>query len=98
MKKLTTPTADTTEILLLNAINALRIAGQERFADDLDERLEAIAVQPKVAIYVKGGMVSAIRSNISPELEIEIIDADCEQLDYEDRWDELQSELEFGNY
>lgn len=96
--KLTTPTADTTEILLLNAINALRIAGQDKFADDLDERLEAIVKQPKVAIYVNGGMVEAIRSNISPELEIEIIDADCEQLECEDRWDELQSELEFGNY
>jgi hypothetical protein len=53
---------------------------------------------PKIAIYVKGGMVEAIRSNISPELEIEIVDADCEQLDYEDRWEELQTELEFGNY
>lgn len=96
--KLTEPTADTTEILLLNAINALRIAGQDKFADDLNERLEAIVTQPKIAIYVKRGMVEAIRSNISPELEIEIIDADCEQLEYEDRWDELQSELEFGNY
>ena len=96
--KLTEPTADTTEILLLNAINALRIAGQDKFADDLNERLEAIVTQPKIAIYVKRGMVEAIRSNISPELEIEIVDADCEQLEYEDRWDELQSELEFGNY
>ncbi len=96
--KLTEPTADTTEILLLNAINALRIAGQDKFADDLNERLEAIVTQPKIAIYIKGGMVEAIRSNISPELEIEIVDADCEQLEYEDRWDELQSELEFGNY
>ena len=96
--KLTEPTPDTTEILLLNAINALRIAGQDKIADNLDERLEAIAVQPKVAIYVKGGMVEAIRSNISPELEVEIVDADCEQLDYEDRWEELQSELDFGNY
>ncbi len=96
--KLTEPTADTTEILLLNAINTLRIAGQDKFADNLDERLEAIVTQPKIAIYVKGGMVEAIRSNISPELEIEIVDADCEQLEYEDRWDELQSELEFGNY
>jgi hypothetical protein len=54
--------------------------------------------QPQVAIYVKGGMVQAIRSNISPALGIEIVDADCEQLDYVDRWSELQTELEFGNY
>jgi len=53
---------------------------------------------PKIAIYIKGGMVEAIRSNISPELEIEIVDADCEQLDYEDRWEEIQTELNFGNY
>jgi hypothetical protein len=53
----------------------------------------------KIAIYVKRGMVYAVRSNISHELEVEIVDADCQQLDYEDnRWEELQTELEFGNY
>jgi len=54
---------------------------------------------PKIAIYIKGGMVQAVRSNISHELEIEIVDQDCQQLDYdEDRWEEIQTELEFGNY
>lgn len=54
---------------------------------------------PKIAIYIKGGMVEAIRSNIGAELDIEIVDADCQQLDYEeDRWEELQTELKFGNY
>jgi hypothetical protein len=97
--KITEPLPDTEQILLLNAINALRCAGQEKIADHIDERLEAITKTPKIAIYVKGGMVSAIRSNIGAELDIEIVDADCQQLDYEeDRWEELQTELEFGNY
>ena len=99
LKDLTTPLPDTEQNLFYSAINALRCAGQEKIADNLDERMEAIAKTPKIAIYVKGGMVSAIRSNISPEMGIEIVDADCQQLDYEeDRWEELQTELEFGNY
>ena len=55
---------------------------------------------PKIAIYVNGGMVQAVRSNISPELEIEIVDEDCvdEIKHTEDRWEEVQTELEFGNY
>jgi hypothetical protein len=55
--------------------------------------------QPKIAIYIKGGMVQAIRSNISPELVVDIVDADCLQEGYDDdKWDEIQTELEFGNY
>lgn len=97
--KLTTPLPDTEQSLFYSAINALRIAGQEKLADDFDQRMENLIKTPKVAIYVKGGMVSAIRSNIGAELDIEIVDADCQQLDYEeDRWEELQTELEFGNY
>jgi hypothetical protein len=97
--KITEPLPDTEQSLFYSAINALRCAGQEKIADDLDQRMENIAKTPKVAIYVKGGMVEAIRSNISPEMDIEIVDADCQQLDYEeDRWEELQTELEFGNY
>ena len=55
---------------------------------------------PKIAIYIKGGMVEAIRSNIDQYLEIEIVDEDCvdETKFTEDRWEELQTELEFGNY
>lgn len=98
--KLTEPTEDTTEILLLNAINALRIAGQDKFADNLNERLEAIVKNPKVAIYVKGGMVEAIRSNIGQDLDVEVVDADGwdDEKHPEDRWEEVENELEFGNY
>lgn len=98
--KLTEPTADTTEILLLNAINALRIAGQDKIADNLDERLEAIATQPKIAIYVEGGVVQGVRSNIGQELDVEVVDADGWNDDKhpEDRWEEVENELEFGNY
>jgi len=55
---------------------------------------------PKIAIRIKGGMVEAIRSNIYPDLEIEIVDEDCldETMETKDRWEELQTELEFGNY
>jgi len=55
---------------------------------------------PKIAIYIKGGMVEAIRSNIYPDLEIEILDEDSlDEIQLtEDRWEELQTELEFGNY
>ena len=55
---------------------------------------------PKIAIYIKGGMVEAIRSNIYQNLDIEIVDEDSldETQLTEDRWEELQTELEFGNY
>ena len=95
---ITTPLPDTDQTLFYTAINALRIAGQEKIADDLDQRMENLIKTPKVAILVKGGMVEAIRSNIGAELDIEIVDADCQQLDYEDRWEEIQTELNFGNY
>ena len=52
----------------------------------------------KIAIFVEGGIVQAIRSNISPDLEIEIVDVDNDPDEAEDRWEELQTELEFGNY
>ena len=105
--KITTPLPDTTEILLLNAINALRIAGQDKFADDLNERLEAITKTHKIAIFIQGGMAQGIRSNIGQDLEVEIVDDDWHPLndpdddsvvDPEDRWQEIQNELEFGNY
>lgn len=53
---------------------------------------------PKIAIYVEGGIIQAIRSNISPEVEIEIVDNDNDPETAEDRWEAVQTELEFGNY
>ena len=55
---------------------------------------------PKIAIYIKGGMVEEIRSNIDQDLDIEIVDEDCvdEKKFTENRWKEIQTELEFGNY
>jgi len=105
--KITEPLPDTEQILLLNAINALRCAGQEKIADHIDERLETIAKTPKIAIFIQGGMVQGIRSNIGQDLEVEIVDDDWHPLndpdddsvvDPEDRWEEIQNELEFGNY
>ena len=93
-----TPTPDTEQTLFYTAINALRIAGQEKIADDLDQRMENLIKTPKVAIYVKGGIVQGIRSNIGQDLEVEIIDEDNEPDKAEDYWEELQTELEFGNY
>jgi hypothetical protein len=52
----------------------------------------------KIAIYVEGGIIQAVRSNIGEDLDIEIVDCDNEPDEAEDRWEELQSELEFGNY
>jgi hypothetical protein len=53
---------------------------------------------PKIAIYVEGGMVLGIRSNIGMELDIEIVDSDNEPDTAEEQWMELQEKLEFGNY
>ena len=52
----------------------------------------------KLAIYVSGGIVQAVRSNITELLDIEIVDEDNDQDSAEDRWDEIQTELPFGNY
>jgi len=52
----------------------------------------------KIAIYVEGGIVQGIRSNIGEDLDIEIVDCDNEPDYAEDRWEELQTELNFGNY
>jgi hypothetical protein len=57
---------------------------------------------PKIAIFVEGGIIQGIRSNIGSDLDIEIVDADLindeEESTSEERWEELESELEFGNY
>ena len=53
----------------------------------------------KIAIYIEGGLIQAVRSDVHPpELEIEIVDKDNEPETAEDRWEELQGELKFGNY
>jgi hypothetical protein len=53
----------------------------------------------KIAIYIEGGLIQAVRSDVHPPyLEIEIVDKDNEPETAEDRWEELQGELEFGNY
>lgn len=99
--KITTPLPDTEQGLFYSAINALRIAGQEKLADDFDQRMEDLIEtnNKKIAIFVEGGIVQAIRSNIPcHKLEIEVVDNDNEPDKAEDRWEELQNELEFGNY
>jgi hypothetical protein len=65
---LTEPLPDTEHLLLLNALNALRIAGQDKIAEHLSDRLDKIAQNPKVAVWVDGGLVQGVRSNIGPEL------------------------------
>jgi len=95
---ITTPLPDTDQTLFYTAINALRIAGQETLADDLDQRMENLIKTPKVAIYVKGGIVQAVRSNIGQDLEVELVDEDNDPDTADDRWEEIQTELNFGNY
>ncbi len=51
----------------------------------------------KVAVFISGGVVQGARSNIK-NLDIEIVDEDNEPDDAENRWEELQDELEFGIY
>ena len=51
----------------------------------------------KIAIYIEGGLIQAVRSDVH-DFEIEIVDKDNEPETAEDRWEELQTELEFGNY
>jgi hypothetical protein len=94
----TTPTSDTEQTLFYTAINALRIAGQEKLADDLDQRMENLIKTPNIAVYVSGGIVQGVRSNIGQDLEVEVIDADNDPDTAEEQWMELQEKLEFGNY
>jgi hypothetical protein len=96
--KLTTPLPDTEQSLFYSAINALRIAGVEKLADDLDDRMEKLCAKtPKVAIFVEGGIVQGVRSNLGHDLDVEVVDYDNEPDTAEDRWIELETELEFGN-
>jgi hypothetical protein len=62
----------------------------------------------KIAIYVNGGMVEAVRSNIGEDIDVEIIDGDSYRIfnvkswegngSAENRWKEIKEELSFGNY
>lgn len=47
---MTIPQPDTEQNLFHSAINALRIAGQEAIADDLDQRMENITKTPYLVI------------------------------------------------
>lgn len=51
-----------------------------------------------IAIYISGGIVQGVRSNISPDLEVEIVDEDNDPDTAEEQWMELQEKLEYGNY
>jgi len=95
--KLTEPLQDTEHSLLLSAINALRCANQFKIADAFEERLEAIAKTPTIAIFVEGGIIQGVRSNIGQDLQVDVIDADNEPDTAEEQWMELQEKLEFGN-
>jgi hypothetical protein len=53
---------------------------------------------PKIAIYVSGGIVQGVRSNMGQDLEVEVVDADNDPDTAEEQWMELQEKLEFGNY
>jgi hypothetical protein len=101
MNKIKVPQPDTEQSLFYSAINALRIAGQKRIADDLDQRMEELISSvriPKIAVYVSCGILQAVRSNIGQDLEVELVDKDNEPDTADDRWEELETELEFGNY
>lgn len=47
----------------------------------------------KIAIYISGGIVQGVRSNIGEELDIEIVDKDTNPDNAENRWWQLQEEL-----
>jgi hypothetical protein len=53
---------------------------------------------PKIALYISGGVLQGVRSNIGQDLEVELVDADNDPDTAEEQWTELQEKLEFGNY
>ena len=53
--------------------------------------------KPEIAVFVDGGIVKAVRSNIS-ELHVQIIDKDNEPESAENTWKDLQNELPYENY
>ena len=53
----------------------------------------------KIAIWIEGGLIQGVRSNV--DIELEIIDVDIETVDRDDaekKWDHYQTELPFGIY
>ena len=67
---------------------------------NLDE--SDVSDSAQIAIWIQGGNIVGIRSNISSDIEFEIIDCDLADSDGQEvaaaRWDELQLELEFDNF
>lgn len=52
----------------------------------------------KIAIYVSGGVVQGVRSDLGSLLEVELVDEDNDADKADNRWNELQTELPFGNF
>ena len=53
----------------------------------------------KIAIWIEGGLIQGVRSNV--DIELEIIDVDIETVDRDDaekKWETYQTELPFGIY
>ena len=53
----------------------------------------------KIAIWIEGGAIQGVRSNV--DIELEIIDVDLDNVDKDDaekKWEEYQTELPFGIY
>lgn len=99
--KIKVPQPDTEMSLFMTAISVLRITGADKVADDLDQRMEDLLSSrqtPRIAAYVSGGILQAVRSNIGANLEVELVDQDNEPEAAEDRWTEINDELVFGNY
>jgi hypothetical protein len=51
----------------------------------------------KIALFVSGGIVQEIRSNIRPQLEVIIIDKDNEPKTADKQWEEFEKELPYKN-
>ena len=53
----------------------------------------------KIAIWIEGGAIQGVRSNV--DIELEIIDVDLDNVDKDDaekKWEGYQTELPFGIY
>ena len=53
----------------------------------------------KIAIWIEGGAIQGVRSNV--DIELEIIDVDLDNVDKDDaekKWETYQTELPFGIY
>jgi hypothetical protein len=56
----------------------------------------------RIAIWIQDGNIVGVRSNISSDIEFEIIDCELDDVEGQEvatgRWEELQLELEFDNF